>query len=105
MDFNLVDGFWKKSIFRAAPTPWARREGTQLSKARKQSREKSESNEIFADDEFESEDFVEHMDDKGASHKTPHSRGGWRRLEELKEQKMLRDQLLELKDWDELEEP
>jgi len=75
-----------------------------LSKARKQSREKSESNEIFADDEFESEEFGEHMDDKGAS-KTPQSRGGWRRLEELKEQKMLRDQLLDLKDWDETEEP
>jgi hypothetical protein len=75
-----------------------------LSKARKQSRE--ESNEIFtADDEFESEDFVEHVDDKGASHQRPHSRGGWRRLEELKEQKLLRNQLLDLKDWDEFEEP
>ena len=76
-----------------------------MSKVRKQSREKTESNEIFADDEFDSEDFVEQMDDKNGSHQRPHSRGGWRRLEELKEQKMLRDQLLELKDWDELEEP
>ncbi len=76
-----------------------------MSKARKQTREKSESNEIFADEEFDSEDFVENMEDKGASHKAPQSRGGWRRLEELKEQKMLRDQLLELKDWDETEEP
>jgi hypothetical protein len=76
-----------------------------LSKARKQSREKPEqSNEIFADDEFESDEFVEQVDVKGASHKGPQSRGGWRRLEELKEQKMLRDQLLELKDWDETEE-
>jgi hypothetical protein len=75
-----------------------------LSKARKQSRE--ESSEIFtADDEFESEDFAEHVDDKGASHQRPQSRGGWRRLEELKEQKLLRNQLLDLKDWDEFEEP
>ena len=81
-----------------------------MSKARKQSRGE-ESTEIFAEDEFDAEDFVEHMDDKGASHKQahaqptqPHSRGGWRRLEELREQKMLRDQLLDLKDWDELEE-
>jgi hypothetical protein len=78
-----------------------------LSKARKQSRGE-ESAEIFADDEFDADEFVEHhMDDKGASHQRqqPHSRGGWRRLEELREQKMLRDQLLDLKDWDELEEP
>ena len=89
-----------------------------MSKARKQSRGEESSSEIFADDEFDAEDFVEHMDDKGASHKQahahahahtqsqaqPHSRGGWRRLEELREQKMLRDQLLDLKDWDELEE-
>jgi hypothetical protein len=105
MDINLVDDIWKKSIFRAAPTPWACREDKQLSKARKQSREKSQSNEIFADDEFDSEEFVEHMEDKGASHKPPQTRGGWRRLEELKEQKMLKNQLLELKDWDEFEEP
>ena len=75
-----------------------------MSKARKQSGAKLESNEIFADDEFDSEEFVEHMEDKASSHKGPHSRGGWRRLEELKEQKMLRNQLLELKDWDEFEE-
>ena len=83
-----------------------------MSKARKQSRGE-ESAEIFADDEFDADEFVEHqhqhqhhnMDDKGASHQRPHSRGGWRRLEELREQKMLRDQLLDLKDWDELEEP
>jgi hypothetical protein len=100
-----LTAFGKSLYFERRPPPRASREDEQLSKARKQSREKTESNEIFADDEFDSEEFVEHMDDKGASHKTPHSRGGWRRLEELKEQKMLRDQLLELKDWDDLEEP
>jgi hypothetical protein len=77
-----------------------------LSKARKQARgEKFESTEIFAEDEFEGESFVEHVDDKGVSHQRPHSRGGWRRLEELREQKMLRNQLLDLKDWDEFEKP
>ena len=94
----------EKVYISSGAHPWASSEDKQLSKARKQSREKSESNEIFADDEFDSEDFVEQVDDKGAAHKVPHSRGGWRRLEELKEQKMLRDQLLELKDWDELDE-
>lgn len=75
-----------------------------MSKARKPSRgEKFESTEIFAEDEFEGEEFAESVDDKGAAR--PHSRGGWRRLEELKEQKMLRNQLLDLKDWDEFEEP
>jgi hypothetical protein len=76
-----------------------------LSKVRKQSGEKFESPETFAEDEFESEDAVEHVDVKSAAHKGSQARGGWRRLEELKEQKMLRDQLLDLKDWDELEEP
>ena len=76
-----------------------------MNKARKQSRAKVESNEIFADDEFDSEEFVEHMEDKNGTHQRPQSRSGWRRLEELKEQKMLRKQLLELKDWDEFEEP
>ena len=99
-----MTGFRKSLYFERRPSPWASREDKQLSKARKQSGAKLESNEIFADDEFDSEEFVEHMEDKGSSHKGPHSRGGWRRLEELKEQKMLRNQLLELKDWDEFEE-
>ena len=72
-----------------------------MSKARKQqSGEKLDSAEIFADDDFDAEEFVEHMDDKAAQQRTQ-SRGGWRRLEELREQKMLRSQLLELEDWDE----
>jgi hypothetical protein len=75
-----------------------------LSKVRKQPSQKFESPEVFADEEFDAEDFVESMDDKGASQPRPHVRGGWRRLEELREQKQLRSQLLDLKDWDEFEE-
>ena len=74
-----------------------------MSKARKQSGEKFDTGEIFADDDFDAEEFVEHMDDKGNHQQRPQqqARGGWRRLEELKEQKQLRSQLLELEDWDE----
>lgn len=75
-----------------------------MSKARKQSGEKFDTGEIFADDDFDAEEFVEHMDDKGATHSRPHAKGGWRRLEELKEQKMLRSQLLELEDWDDFKD-
>ena len=80
-----------------------------MSKASKQSGQKFDTGEIFADEEFDAEEFVEHMDDKGTTpprphanaHAHAHAKGGWRRLEELKEQKMLRNQLLELEDFEE----
>lgn len=63
-----------------------------------------ESAEIFADDEFDADEFVDNMEDKGHQQKHAQNRGGWRRLEELREQKMLRNQLLDIADWDEFED-
>jgi len=62
-----------------------------------------ESAEIFADDEFDADEFVDNMEDKGHHQQRAQTRGGWRRLEELREQKMLRNQLLDIADWDEFE--
>lgn len=70
-----------------------------MSKASKRSREKFEGAELFTDDEFESEDFAEQMDDRSNHHKAE-SRTGWRRLEQLREEQQLREQLRDLADWD-----
>jgi hypothetical protein len=76
-------------------------EGTQVSKVRKRSKEKTEASELFLDDEFDTDEFVEDMEAKGSHHRAE-ARSGWRRLEELREEQMLRDELGELKDWKEL---
>lgn len=73
-----------------------------MSKIRKQSGEKYDASELFSDEEFDAEDFVHQMDDKGPSHRAE-ARSGWRRIEELREEQMLRDQLLDLDGWDESE--
>jgi len=73
-----------------------------VSKIRKQSREKYEASEIFSDEEFDAEDFVDHMEDRGSQQKSE-PRSGWRRIEELREEQYLRDQLLDLQDWKEFD--
>jgi hypothetical protein len=65
----------------------------------KQSRGKSESADIFADADFDADDFVEQMDD--GEYVRAKARTGWRRLEAMQEERLLRKQLGDLEDWDE----
>lgn len=71
-----------------------------MSKIRKQSREKHEGSELFSDDDFDTDDFVDQMEEK-LSHHRMDARSGWRRIEELREERALRSQLVDLEDWDE----
>ena len=73
-----------------------------MSKTRKQPREKYDASEIFSDEEFDAEDFVEHMEVKGSQHRTE-ERTGWRRIEQLRDERMLRNQLLDLQDWEDFD--
>jgi hypothetical protein len=79
----------------------------QVSKIRKQSSEKYEASEIFSDEEFDADDFVEQMEDKGSHHRhearpdpRQDARSGWRRIEELREEQLLRNQLVDYADWE-----
>ncbi|MDX1562763.1 MAG: hypothetical protein R3305_07535 [Gammaproteobacteria bacterium] len=71
-----------------------------MSKARKRSREESETTELFADEDFDAEEFVDEMHEKHAHHRHE-ARASWRRLEELSEEKFLRAQLRDWEDWTE----
>jgi hypothetical protein len=71
-----------------------------VSKVRKRSSEEFDGSDIFADHEFDADTFVEDMDDKGARQKAD-TRAGWRRLEALRDERMLRNQLL---DWEDLDD-
>jgi hypothetical protein len=98
----FVDCKVKRSIFRSLGQEWpglSPVEGTPVNKAGKRSREKFDTAELFTDDEFDAEDFVEQMDDKH-HHKAGAAKTGWRRLEQLREEQQLREQLRELGDWD-----
>lgn len=70
-----------------------------MSKIRKQSRAQYDASEIFSDEDFDSGEFVEQMDGRDLQHRAE-ARSGWRRIEELREEQMLRDQLLDLDAWD-----
>jgi hypothetical protein len=70
-----------------------------VSKIRKQSGGKYDPSELFADEDFDADVFVEHMEDKKAKREAD-APTGWRRIEELREKQMLREQLLDLEDWD-----
>ena len=74
----------------------------QVSKIRKQSSEKYEASEIFSDEEFDADDFVDNMEVKGSQHRQD-ERSGWRRIEELREEQQLRDQLLDFQDWEDFD--
>ena len=72
-----------------------------MSRGRKQSRDSEDLSEIFADADFDADEFVEHMQDKsdrGAGFRT-----GWRRLEALREERLLRRELSDFEDWDDLD--
>lgn len=73
-----------------------------MSKARKQSREKFEAAEIFSDEDFDADNFVEQMDDRSFHHKSG-PRSGWRRLEQLREEQQLREELQDIADWDDFD--
>jgi len=73
-----------------------------VSKIRKQSGSKYDSSELFADEDFDAEEFVDHMEEKKARRESD-APAGWRRIEELREKQLLRDQLLDYADWDDFE--
>jgi hypothetical protein len=67
-----------------------------VSRARNRSRETSDHAEILSDEDFDTDEFVEKMDDR---HCLSQSRAGWRRLEEIRE---LRELKRDLDDWADL---
>jgi hypothetical protein len=69
-----------------------------VSKGRKQSRDTRESSEIFSDADFDADEFVEQMNSK--EEREVDFRPGWRRLEALREEQMLRRALSDFDDWD-----
>jgi hypothetical protein len=71
-----------------------------VSKVRKRSGEELDGSDIFSDQDFDADRFVDDMDADGGQQKVD-TRASWRRLEELKDERMLRDQLL---DWDSFDE-
>jgi protein-tyrosine-phosphatase len=101
----FVDWITKRTIFRSLGQEWPGSspvEDTQVSKAGKRSREKFDTAELFTEEDFDSEDFVVQMDDKSHHHKAGAPRTGWRRLEQLREEQQLREQLSDLADWDDV---
>ena len=73
-----------------------------MSKPRRQTKKQFDETELFSDDDFDADDFIEQMD-SGSSQVRAKARTGWRRLEELREEQMLRAALSELSDWDEFD--
>lgn len=72
-----------------------------MSKVRKNSRPKYDASELFADEDFDAEEFVDVMEEK-QSQRNAGAAGGWRRIEEIRESKRLRQELLDFEDWDDL---
>jgi hypothetical protein len=73
-----------------------------VSKVRKNSRTKYDASELFADEDFDAEEFVDLMEDK-KSERNAGTAGGWRRIEEIRESKRLRAELQDLEDWYDLD--
>lgn len=69
-----------------------------MSKGRKQSQNTEEGFEIFSDADFDADDFVDKMD--GKLDQQVEFRSGWRRLEALREEQMLRRELSDFDDWE-----
>lgn len=69
-----------------------------MSKIRKRSGKDSGAAELFSDDEFDTDDFVELMDEQDQRHRVE-TRSSARRIEELREERMLREALLDYDDW------
>ncbi|MGD8339505.1 MAG: hypothetical protein PVH89_01915 [Gammaproteobacteria bacterium] len=73
-----------------------------MSKERKQSRSTRDTSEIFSDADFDADEFVDRMD-SSLSDQTEF-RTGWRRLERIREERLLRRELGELDYWEEFGE-
>jgi hypothetical protein len=73
-----------------------------VSKVRKGSREKFDATELFSDEDFDADNFVEQMDDRG-HHQRSGPRTGWRRLEQLREEQQLRKELRDFADWEDFD--
>lgn len=71
-----------------------------MNRSRKQSRDSMDGTEIFADADFDADEFVDEMDDK--RHFKHESRASWRRLEEWRENRQLAKELNDL-DWDDFD--
>ena len=73
-----------------------------MSKVRKTSASKYDASELFADDDFDADEFVDLMEEK-QSRRNAGKACGWRRIEEIRESKRLRDELLDFADLDDFD--
>ena len=69
-----------------------------MSKGRKQSQNTEDGFELFSDADFDADEFVDKMD--GKLDQPAEFRSGWRRLEALREEQMLRRELSYFDDWE-----
>jgi len=58
--------------------------------------------ELMSDGELDVEEFIDAMEEETASRDQPRisKRAGWRRVEELREARQLREQLVDWEDWE-----
>ena len=74
-----------------------------MSKRRHSPVDEFDESELFSDREFDLEDFIDSMEAHGEqrSRKRRSTKPAWQRVEDLRGEKWLRDQLEDWKDWDE----
>lgn len=67
-----------------------------MSKVRRRSVDSFDDADLFADMDFDADNFIEVMEQK----RSKPARPGWRRIEDLREHRLLRDQLQDWDDWE-----
>ena len=68
-----------------------------MARARKRSKDSAEMSEIFSDLDFDADEFVDEMENK--SQPLARSGSSWRRLEQLREERMLQRELSDFDSW------
>ena len=68
-----------------------------MSKVRRRSVENFDDADLFSDQDFDADEFIDEMEEKRSKRA---ARPGWRRIEDLREMQLLRDQLQDWDDWE-----
>lgn len=69
-----------------------------MSKVRRRSDDGFDDADLFADQDFDTDKFIDVMEHKGGRARAL-ERSGWRKVEDLREMRLLRDQLQDWDDW------
>ena len=73
-----------------------------MSKTRKYTTDDFDDSDMFADRDFDPESFVQSMEDGGkvSASAARRQRAGWQRVEDLRDARLLKDQLDDWVDWE-----